>query len=216
MTSITACHTIRRVQWHAVVAFASLLTTLACREHLPAYEDPTDVFEAKLHANLVYRLDETSVLVSFVLVNRFDDTLEDLVDVDGTITVTLLRDASTVRTFTLTPAEISSTGYDPASRRLRLDPGRSVTIQVRYDFRDDSGRDLTSSVLQFDVDPACPFRRVTGPEIYDIRASVRLFARTKASVAPPLSYVLCLPVPFVDDRTCLGPKGDHPETALCP
>jgi hypothetical protein len=89
-------------------------------------------------------------------------------------------------------------------------------LQVRYDFRDDSGRDLIADVLELRQDPTCPVRAVTGPEIYDIRGSVQLYPRTRASVAPPLSYVLCLPVPFVEDRVCLGPKGDHVETALCP
>lgn len=216
MISITACPSIRPGRWLAAVAFSALLTALSCREHLPAYEDPTDLLEANIHATFVYRSDLTAVYMTLVLVNRYDETLEDVLDLEGTITVTLLRDASTVRTFTLTPAQLAASGYEPNSRRLRIDPGRSVTLQVLYDFRDDSGRDLTTSVLRFQSDPTCPQRMVTGPEIYDIRASARLFARTKASDAPPLSYVLCLPVPFIEDRVCLGPKGDHPETALCP
>ncbi|MCU0453301.1 MAG: hypothetical protein MUE68_06555 [Bacteroidetes bacterium] len=216
MTEFAAFTSIRPCQPTAAVACAVLLTALSCREHLPAYEEPTNLFSPKVLAALVYRSDQTAIYVSFVLVNRFDETLDGIADVDGTISVSLLRDPSTVRTFVLDATHLSARGYEPVSKRLRLDPGESVTLQVRYDFRDDSGRDLIASYLELRQDPSCPSRAVTGPEIYDIRASVRLFPRTQFTVAPPLSYVLCLPVPFVDDRVCLGPKGDHPETALCP
>ena len=99
---------------------------------------------------------------------------------------------------------------------LRLDPGDSVIFQGRYDFFDDTGRFLPSTVLRMQADPTCPtLRMVSDRELYSIKGLARVFPRTVASVASDLGYVVCLPIPWLPDKVCLGP-GPPEQTGLCP
>jgi hypothetical protein len=185
---------------------------LACTEHLPAYEDPQDLFETSLSTTVVYRPDAIAIDIAFVLVNRFDETLDDSIDLEGRITVMLGSDETTIRSFALTTYELSARSFSPLSRRLTVDPGDSVAFRVRYDFVDDSGRQLLDEVMRWRQDLGCSQRLISEYTTFVVRASARLYPRTNASLAVPLIVGYCIPRPWVSDKSC----PDRVEPGECP
>jgi hypothetical protein len=204
---------LRSAPWPAILAGVVLLGVgPACEEHLPEYVDPTDLFESRIDAKVVYRSDAIAIDVTNVLVNRFDETLDDVVAVDGWITVVLASDPSTVRTFALSASQLVASNYNPATKRLTVDSGDSLQFRIRYDFFDDAGRDLRAQVMHWRQDPSCEYRMMSTSTSFEVRASVRLFPRTEASVAKPFVAQWCIPMPWVDDKVC----PDRVQPGVCP
>lgn len=185
---------------------------LACTEHLPAYEDPRDLFETSLSTTVVYRSDVIAIDVAYRLVNRFDETLDEIIDLEGEITVLMGGDESTLRTFVLTTGDMTARSFIPATRRLTINPGDTVTFRVRYAFVDDIGRDLKEAVMRWRQDPSCDQRMISENTSYLVRASVRMFPRTEASIASPLIVGYCIPMPWVGDKAC----PDRVQPGVCP
>jgi hypothetical protein len=184
----------------------------SCTEQLPAYEDPSDLFETSLSAAVVYRSDAIAIDVAYRLVNRFDETLDEVIDLDGVITVLVGGDESTLRTFVLTTGDMTARSFMPATRRLTVNPGDTLTFRVRYTFVDDFGRDLRSAVMRWRLDPSCDQRLISENTSFLVRASVRLFPRTEASIASPLIVGYCIPMPWVSDKVC----PDRVQPGVCP
>lgn len=195
-----------------VCAAALLLAGPACTEHLPAYEDPRDLFQTTLTTAVVYRSDAVAIDIMYQMVNRFDETLDEVIALEGEITVQMGGDESTRRTFVLTTGEMTARSFVPGTRRLMIDPGDTVTFRVRYNFFDDSGRNLTEAVMRWRQDPSCGLRLISENISYLIRAQVRLYPRTDASVASPLIVGYCVPMPWVSDKVC----PDRVQPGVCP
>ncbi len=189
-----------RSPWWLPVAVVMLAP--ACQEQLPSYEDPRDLFVSYLAPRITYRSDGVSIDVNVVLINAFDETLDDVIDVDGWVSVTMGGDPSTVRTLTLSTTELSARSFVPASRRLTLDPGDSVVFRVRYDFFDDTGRDLRDAVMRWMPDPSCEVRLLSTNMSYEFRASVGMYKRTAATIPPPAIAWWCVPRQWVSDKIC--------------
>ena len=181
---------------------------LACEEQLPAYEDPRNVFSVTIHADYMYRIGDNSVHFYLTFVNKYDETLADTARMDGSLTVTLARDPSFVRTFTLTPAQLYfARSYDSGTRELRVDPGDSIVFRVRYDFIDDQGRMLLNEGLKMNEDKDCGLRMVSDRELFVVKGGAIIFSRTLRSDSETLGYPICIVNPFISNKVCEDVNG---------
>src|SRR3989304_4720817 len=75
---------------------------LSCKEPLPAYRDPTDLFSGLLRIGYLYGTPPANVfIVQMVVFNDFDETFEGRTLFEGTIEIVLARKPDVKKTFFL-------------------------------------------------------------------------------------------------------------------
>lgn len=177
---------------------------LSCDEHLPAYEDPRNLFVARLRTEHVYSSTGIYTNLYLTFVNRYDETLEDTAAFDGTVAMTLLRETSYRKTFRVTASNLHfARSYQSGNRVLRIDPGDSVVFLFRYTYTDDLGRSLPNDIFRFGVDPNCPSRMVAVGESFSVEGSSRLYTRTASTSAPTVLFQICYAMPYVRPALCM-------------
>jgi hypothetical protein len=182
----------------AVMAIAGV----SCKEALPVYQDPRELFDASFSG--FYRLTpgENNVRVYMTIINRFDETLEARGVLNGPLVISWGDDPTLKKTMTWSRANIIyASGYD-TSGTLRFDPGDSIRIGTFWDFIADDGRSLRESV-QMVHDPDCPIRRISArpvPLIFE--GGFVLYDRTGAINPKPLRFEFTLVYQFVDPGDC--------------
>jgi len=192
-----------------IVAFASL----ACEGEIPARLDPSDVFESKLQA--VYNLSviQNDLRVLFTARNNFDETLQAVVDFTGTLELTMARNTSIRKTFTLSAAQlVYARSYNTGTRVLTIDPGDSVVFGVNWNFVSDIGLDLRLGHFRYTSDQSCLAvdhalclsvdRKLANPEIIIIEGQLKTFDKVNVTKAGPAQFLLCQVDRYVPPNCC--------------
>ena len=186
----------------------------ACDEQLPPRNDPEALFEASLTTEYILHFDENDVRFTVNVVNVFDETLQDTVDLSGQLQVVLLRDPTIVRTLRLSvDSLITTAGYNPYTRILTVNPGDTLRMRVRWDLTDDRNVWLPERVFDFYSDTTCPLRYLAKGESFLIRGNLTVFRRAGFVTIPPTGFNLCYVTAFTTIRYCpfvVTPCVQHP------
>lgn len=183
-----------------VVAVVGLC--LSCKERLPSYEDPTQIFSGILRPTYQYSGTQNSLNVQLVVVNDFDETFEGRTLFEGTVEIVLARKPDLKKTFFLSSSNLIQGKYNAGSRVLTLDPGDSVRVRVSWNFVDDQGTDLRQQEFSYRTDQTCFQRRIAGEEVFTITGRLKLYDRTEEIKFGPVIYAICHINAWVDPRFC--------------
>ena len=153
-----------------------LVFAVACDESLPPRVDPSNFFLTMLQSSYHYTQFENDVVINLVVVNKFDETLDDHLGLDGTITITSDRDTSVHKTFQLSRTNLTRGNYNPGTGMLTFDPGDTVVLQVTWDFTDDVGGTLIGYFFHYNIDRTCKERDVADQESFNIAAQAKLYS----------------------------------------
>lgn len=176
--------------------------SLSCKEPLPSYQDPTQVFSGTLRPVYQYSGTQNSLNAQLVVVNDYDETFEGRTLFEGTIEIVLARKPDLKKTFFLSSSNLIQGKYNPGSRVLTLDPGDSVRVGVAWNFVDDRGTDLRQQEFFYRTDPTCTLRRIAAEEVFTLTGRLKLFDRTEEIKFGPVTYALCHVNVWVDPRLC--------------
>jgi hypothetical protein len=174
-----------------VVLLPVLVLSFSCKENLPPYQDPAQVFEGFVRAEYLYSLTSNTIAIQLVVQNVYDETFEGRAILEGTVELTLARKPDVKRIFFLSDANLIQGRYQPNSRTLTIDPKDSVRLRVFWNFDDDRGRNLRQDEFRYNPDPSCPGRRIAAQETIVIRGSVKVFERTEEVKLGPVSFSFC-------------------------
>ena len=199
--------------WGRFLPFLALLTVCACSEHLPAYDDPSDLFSGTLEVRYVMA-EHNEVLVTLMVRNRYDETLQDTAEFAGTCELTLLRNPSLRKTIALSSALLQWGDYDSRTRILTVDPGESIILAAHWDFICDDSTDLRTSVFRYIEDPTCRFRHVAQQEELEVRVSLTIFKQMPAMELGPVVLSFCHIDTAVPLQLCAPLNGDNSCTVL--
>jgi len=201
----------------SATAFFCIATSasLACEGELPARLDPSDVFDGKSQA--FYNLSnlQNDLRILFTVRSTFDETLEAVADFSGTLELTMARNTSIRKTFSLSAAQlVYARSYNTGTRVLTIDPGDSVVFGVNWNFISDAGLDLRLNYFRYTPDPAClaighPLclppgqdRKLANPEIIIIEGQLKTFHKVYMTKAGPAQFLLCQVDRYVPPNCC--------------
>lgn len=197
-----------RRRWGIPLLFAALVSVCACSEHLPEYADPRDLLSGSLSVQYVMA-EHNEILVTVMVRNLYDETLQDTAVFAGTCEIVLKRDPSRRKTLALSSANLQWGDYNSATRILTLDPGETVILAARWDFVCDDSTDLRTSVFRYIEDPTCPLRHIALTEELDVTLSVTVFKQTPALEVGPVSLSFCHIDTAVPLQLCRPLNGDN-------
>lgn len=185
------------------VLIATVFCTSSCKEPLPQYQDPREVFDSYQWGAYAISRTENEMKAYFTVVNAYDETFDAAAIFNGTLVITYDRDPSFKKTVQLTPSSLLyARGYNPVSGHLRFDPGDSVRLGFSWNFLGDDGRSLFD-IVPFVRDPECPARFLSAePVRMTFRADVRIYERTETVTAPLFRFAFVLHREYVDPRAC--------------
>lgn len=193
-----------RLRWVLLLIVCMLaLIWLSCKEPLPVYQDPRDVFDGIVEGGYNVSRTENAMKAYLTVVNKYDETLDARAILTGRIILTWQNDPTFRRTFELTDAQILSVRfYNSSTRELRLDPGDSIRLGISWNFLSDDGRDLKRHVI-FKQDPTCRARFISEDPVHIlITATMKIYDRTETVEPPQLLYRFVLVREYVDPRDC--------------
>lgn len=186
-----------------ITAAVLLVGGLSCKESLPPYADPRDVFDGWLAGAYGISRTENAMKAYLTIINKFDETLEDTSILTGEIELTWQADPSFRRRIQLNESNILFVRYyDPTTRILRFDPGDSIRFGISWDFLSDDGRDL-KRLVTFVQDPTCLARWISREPVgIMIEGTLNVFKRTETVIAPRIMFQFTLVREYVDPRGC--------------
>ncbi len=190
-------HTDHKVNWKKQAAGIALLilALVSCKENLPSYHDPRNVFDVRLQGSYVLTISDNSLKVYIVVVNAYDETFEGPVVVGGTIEIVFLKDPLVKKTFALSASNLISGGnYNPSENTMRIDPGDTLRFRVSWNFVDDNGTDLRTGTFQYSTDPQCTQRLIAKEEVFSLLGEIKVFEKIPLAkgitVQYPMRHVL--------------------------
>lgn len=187
----------------AVGSLLPVLLLLSCNEPFPPYNDPRDVFIGRIEGLYVLTLNDNSMKVYIDLVNKYDETLEENVAIDGSVEIGFLRDPLRKKTFSLSLGSLISNGrYNAARNTLRIDPGDTVRFATSWNFVDNNGYDLRASAFQYYIDDACSQRCVANEEVFILSGQVKVFDKVPAITVGPVHFSVCYVKDYVAPANC--------------
>lgn len=179
---------VRHLQNAAIVLVGIFLS---CKEPLPAYKDPTEVFSGTVRPAYLFSLTQNHLGVQLVVVNDYDETFEGRTLFEGSIEISLARKPDLKKTFFLSSSNLVQGKYNQGSRVLTLDPGDSMRVGATWNFVDDRGVDLRQTEFLYRTDPSCTMRRVAREETFVISGKLKLYERTDEIKFGPVAFTLC-------------------------
>ena len=207
MSSLGARGVLRRRRGIAL-PFVALVAVCACTEHLPQYVDPQDLLSGTLSVQYVMA-ERNEIVVTVMVRNLYDETLQDTAVFAGTCDIVLKRDPSRRKTLSLSSANLQWGDYNSTTRILTLDPGENVIVAARWDFVCDDSTDLRTSVFRYIDDPTCPFRHIALTEQLDVTLSLTIFKQTPAIELEPVVLSFCHIDAAVPLQLCRQLNGDN-------
>jgi len=184
-----------------------LWVAVACDEHLPSRNDPSDLLSARLETTWSLTSLENQLYVRLILTNTYDEVIEGTVNIEGAITISFSRDPSYTRTFDLTSALVDNAPtFDDVKGFMQIPPGESMSFLLTFDWTDDRGRDVRG-VMIYEDDPDCGLRRVAARESFLIRGEAKLFTRIAAATAHPVLFELCHVSVWINPKFCVPVTG---------
>lgn len=175
---------------------------LSCKERLPTYEDPAQVFSGLMRPAYRYSGTQNLLGVQLVVVNEYDETFEGRTLFEGSIEIVLSRKPDLKKTFFLSSSNLIQGKYNAGSRVLTLDPGDSVRVGVTWNFVDDRGVDLRQEEFSYRTDQTCFQRRIAAEETFTIRGTLKLYDRTDEIKFGPITFTMCHVNVWVEPRFC--------------
>ncbi len=183
----------------------------SCDEDLPAYNEPAAKLDAKIEGEYFLSDVEHSLRVYLSITNLYDETLDGLASLNGSITLMSARDTSVHKTLLLTRANLV-TGTVNASGILKIDSKETIILKATWDFPgnkviDDFGRHLSGdsvavNFFSYVQDPICRFRFFAKPEDFVLQGTVNPFSqRAPVSVGPTI-FRFCFVTNFVPVKDC--------------
>lgn len=180
-----------------------VLAGLSCKEPLPAYKNPNEVFEGFLHPVYLYSSTENSLAVYLTVINTYDETFEGRALFDGSIEIAYTRNPSIKKTFYLSEANlIQVRKYNPNSNVLTFDPGDSIRLGVKWFFIDDDNNDLRAGVFNYHEDINCTARHIAAAESFIIRGNVKVYEKTEIVEPNAVITSLCHVNTWVSPKVC--------------
>jgi hypothetical protein len=185
------------------------LALSTCKESLPVYHAPANMFQARLTPFYGLTASENKLHIFVVVQNIFDETLEGEASINGRVQLVSTADPNVVKTFTLGPGNIlHAPGYHPGTGMLTFNARDTIIFDASWDLGqrpllDDAGKDLTAGLLHLGTDPACPMdRTISDPQNFSVEGFVQLFDRSGPSVAGKVVFRFCLISNWVNPKYC--------------
>ena len=186
--------------------FAVLLVavSLTCEEALPPFEDPSNPIRAGvLRTRYVLVVDDNSMEIMLTIRHQYDETLEGVTNLDGSVTITSARLPSIHKTINFNYTSLTAAQrYDSSTKTLRFDPGDTLIFRMRWDFVDDAGDSLRNTFFRYNADPNCKYRCIAEEEILLLTANLRLFDNVPSAAYGPEQVSFCYVTDWVDGRVC--------------
>ncbi len=194
-----------------------MLTLGPCDEVLPPYIEPEKIMSGEMtglyHYFVTPTVYENWLVVFFAVTNTYDETLDDTVNFHGTIVVQSQRVPHIKRTFSIGPSQLESGSqyYNGITKRLTLDPGKSIVFSVIWDLSlDDRMVDPRGEMFTFFCEPGCPVFYRAAPEDLVLTGELYVFeerAPVRADVVFPICYVegYWCPESYLSDPPCVAP-----------
>ena len=208
----------------------SLFFLWGCAESLPPRSDPANLFTVSITTeyNIVNNFGWLDVFVT--LKSNYDETLQDVALLDGTLMIDWTQDPALRgnivprRTAHFEPAQIvSAKKYDSFTRMLTIDPGDSIRLRYRWNFKTDDSTDLYKQ-FKYQPDKSCliggggesapQYRRFSANQPFQISAQVKIFDRSAMVYSAPFSVVTCAVLPKTNSGACKAIDPDNPCSAL--
>lgn len=166
--------------------------SLSCKEPLPVYKDPADVFSGSLRIGYLFGTPPANIFsVQLITINDFDETFEGRTLFEGSIEIALARKPEVKKTFFLSANNLIQGRYTAGSRTLILNPGDTVRVGVSWDFIDDTGTDLREAEFHYFSDQTCQARLIAREETLSVRGTLKLYDRTGEIKFGPVLFSLC-------------------------
>jgi len=194
----------RSLKSEMMVCLAGLLTLLqlSCNEALPPYHDPRDVFNTKIEGLYVLTSTDNSMKVYLKLINKYDETFEAPVAIDGSVEIGWLRSATVKKTFALTISDLVTKGtYNQSKNTLRVDPGDTLVFAVSWDFIDNGAYDVRNG-FEYYIDNECTQRCVANEEVFILRGEAKVFDQIPAVTVGPVQFSICHVKNWVNPKDC--------------
>ena len=181
-----------------------------CGESLPPRSDPANLFTISISTeyNIVNDFGFLDVFVT--LKSNYDETLQDVVLLDGTLMIDWTADPAIRgnivprRTAHIDPSQmVHARKYDSFTQMLTIDPGDSIILRYRWNFKTDDSTDIYKQ-FKYKSDTGClvgcassgsPYRRFSANQPFLISAQVKIFGRSATIYAVPFSLVTCVTLP---------------------
>ena len=192
---------------YLTLALAGL--SLSCKERLPSYEDPTQVFSGLARTAYLYSGTQNQLRVQLIIVNDYDETFEARTLLEGSIEITLARKPDLKKTFFLSSSNLIQGRYNAGSRVLTFDPGDSVRVGVAWNFVDDRGVDLRQQEFSYQTDQTCSLRKIAAEETFTITGRLKLYDRTDEINFGRVVFTMCHVNVWVDPRFCTTLTADE-------
>jgi len=192
------------------VAIAVLSLALStCKESLPVYHAPSNMFQAHLTPFYGLTASENKLHIFLLVQNVFDETLEGKASITGRVQLVSTADPTVVKTLTLGSQNIlTARGYHPGTGMLTFNARDTIILGASWDLSqrpllDDAGKDLTTGLLHLGTDPTCPMdRTISDPQNFTVEGFVQLFDRTGPVVVPTVVFRFCLISNWVNPKYC--------------
>lgn len=194
--------------WSCLPPILAIFTVCACSEHLPPYDDPSDLLSGTMEVQYVMA-ERNEIVVSLMVRNLYDETLQDTAIFAGTCEITLVRNPSLRKTVVLSSANLQWGDYHSSTRILTIDPGENVIMAAHWDFICDDSTDLRASVFRYIEDPTCRYRHVAQTEELVVRASLQLFSQMPPVELGPTVLSFCHIDTAVPLQLCAPLNGDN-------
>lgn len=189
----------------------SLFFLWGCGESLPPRSDPANLFAISIATqyNIVNDFGMLDVLIT--LKSNYEETLQDVALLDGTLMIDwtiapeLRGNIVPRRTAHIEPSQIvHAKKYDSFTRILTIDPGDSIILRYRWNFKMDDSTNLYKQ-FRYQSDMGCivratgeggpEYRRFSANQSFLISAQVKIFGRSATVYSVPFSLVTCVTLP---------------------
>jgi hypothetical protein len=177
-----------------------LVLSLSCDESLPPYDTPATLFRGTIRPMFVQQGSHLWVILT--VQNTFDETLQDVPSLKGSLEIVLARDPSIHKTVTLDSKDLlyhfnGLLGYPNYANVpnltggvLTINPKDSVRFFYDWTFTSDDGVYLPTKVFHMHEDPKYPGNFIADPETLILRGYVQVFTKTGLVIFEPVNYVL--------------------------
>lgn len=130
-----------------LLAALLVAVSLTCEETLPPFEDPANTIKAGvLRTRYVLVVDDNSMEILLTVRHQYDETLEGVTNLDGSVTITSARLPSIHRTVNFNYTSLTTAQkYNSSTKTLRFDPGDTLIFRMRWDLVDDAGDSLRNT-----------------------------------------------------------------------
>ena len=188
--------------------FAALSPFTSCKETLPDYQPPANVFEGTVAFNYALTLTENRLHILPQLKNVFDETFQDTASLLGTVKIQSVRDPSVTKSFAVTYANLLSTAsIDQQTKIMTVDPQQVIRFDFAWDFVDDSTRDMRTQFFEYMPDTTCELtqyaisRCLAFTESFVVTGNIQLFKQT-GPIYFSNEYDLCFVSRYIGGRWC--------------